>query len=144
MKTNLWEREKKETDDFREKLSTLVSTIISGEIARDEVIDSTYMKVHNSHKTGEDGQTHMEDFESGEFHNVVSAVIDVYRIQELCNIFRLEKSVKAKTITAYIGRHKEFRPHYPPAAKPYPSPPPSPAPIPQSSQPRYLPRKKGE
>jgi hypothetical protein len=116
-KTDPWLRIKKQTDDFDQKLSDLLNRIKSAFLALGNVIESTYSEVHNP-RGGEDGSVHMEEFDHSSFEKSAKTSLDVLLIQEMCNIFGLEKSVKSRVISAYINRHQYLRPLQPRVASP--------------------------
>lgn len=124
------------TEHYGKQISDLLNKSKSASRALFECLEAVYTQVHDP-RDGDDGQTHMDEFDHREFEKQVSTVLDVFLFQELANMFGLEKSVKSRAIEAYILRHPNLRPLIPgkmrqaqsPAAQPQaptskPTPPP--------------------
>jgi hypothetical protein len=124
-KTNSWEKLREQTDVFDSKLKTLMNTIKSAELSVENTIEDIYNKeIHDPRdREGDDGKEHMDEFDDTLFKKTSKTAIEVYSMQEMCNIFGLEKSIKAKVMTAYIGRYPTLRPVFPKPVQHKPSEP---------------------
>lgn len=108
-KRNLWETLREQTDNFEVKIKNLLNIVKSAELAIFNVVEDIYNKEVHDPREGDDGQHHMDNFDNTEFEKKAKACIDIFTVQEMCKIFSLDKSVKSRVITAYIGRHPRFR-----------------------------------
>lgn len=114
-----WQKLTDLTAGMETKLDALFDKLKAASLAMEEVIDRTYEQVHDP-KEGEDGEIHLDDVDRDiqQIEKMATTITDVYVVQELANIFGLEKSVKAKVISAFIGRHQYLRPLLPRSSSP--------------------------